>query len=421
MEKRRDNKGRILRNGEVQRPDGKYMFRYTDSDGVRRAVYSWKLVSTDRLREGQRDSLALRDKEKLIFKDIDDQIKSCDAEKITVDDLYRQFLDIRKDLKESTRCCYNDIYNKHIKPAIGQKPIGKIKPTELQKMYQSMVSEAGVNPTTAQKAHSIVYQLFENAVMDNMIRVNPASNAFRNFRKTAELTPACRDPLTIEQQAIFIDYVYSSHRYGRLANLFTVLLGTGLRIGEALGLRWCDCNFDEGIIYVTHTIMYKRCEDGNYRYRISSPKTEAGNREIPMLDDVKAALLREKDKGTRNARKSFVVDGFSDFVFLNNSGQVYTQSFIYDSIQGIIASYNKEEFAKSIEENRQPNYLPKISAHILRHTFCTRLCENNVNLKVLQDIMGHRNIRTTMETYAKAMKDKKVEEMQSLNGVFKIS
>lgn len=421
MEKRRDNKGRILRTGEVQRPDGKYMFRYTDSTGVRRAVYSWKLVSTDKLKEGQRDSLPLREKEKLIFKDIDDQIKSCDAEKITVDDLYWQFLDIRKDLKESTRCCYNDIYNKHIKPVIGQRPVGKIKPTELQKMYQSMVSEAGVNPTTAQKAHSIVYQIFENAVMDNIIRTNPASNAFRNFRKTAELTPACRDPLTIEQQAIFIDYVYLSHKHNRLANLFTVLLGTGMRIGEALGLRWCDCNFDEGIIYVTHTIMYKRCEDGNYRYRISSPKTEAGNREIPMLEDVKAALLREKDKSTKNTKKGFSVDGFSDFVFLNNNGRVYTQSFIYDSIQRIITSYNKEEFAKSIKENRQPNYLPKISAHTLRHTFCTRLCENNVNLKVLQDIMGHRNIRTTMETYAKAMKDKKVEEMQLLNGVFKIS
>ena len=177
----------------------------------------------------------------------------------------------------------------------------------------------------------------------------------------------------------------------------------------------------EGIIYVTHTIMYKRCEDGNYRYRISSPKTEAGNREIPMLEDVKAALLREKDKSTKNTKKGFAVDGFSDFVFLNNNGRVYTQSFIYDSIQRIITSYNKEEFAKSIKENRQPNYLPKISAHTLRHTFCTRLCENNVNLKVLQDIMGHRNIRTTMETYAKAMKDKKVEEMQLLNGVFKIS
>lgn len=420
IEKRRDNKGRILRNGEVQRPDGKYMFRYTDSTGKRRAVYSWKLVSTDKLKEGQRDAQSLRDKEKRILKDLDDKIKTNDAEHITTDDLFRQFMDIRRDLKESTRCCYNDIYNKHIKPAIGGKPIGKIKPTEIQKLYQSMVTDNGVNPTTAQKAHSIVYQIFENAVMDNIIRLNPASNAFRNFRKTTELSPTSREPLTIEQQSVFIDYVYSSRKYNRLANLFTVLLGTGLRIGEALGLRWCDCDFEEGIIYITHTLMYKRGEDGGYQYRISSPKTEAGNREIPMFDDVKAALLRERDK-KHGSQKKFVVDGYTDFIFLNSNGQVYTQAFIYDAIQGITTSYNKEEYARAIEEKRQPCYLPKISAHILRHTFCTRMCESDVNIKVLQDIMGHRNIRTTMETYAKALKDKKVETMQALNGAFKIS
>lgn len=94
MEKRRDNKGHILRNGESQRPDGKYMFRYTDSFGVRRTVYSWKLVSTDKVKAGQRGSQSLRDKEKLISKDLDDKIKTRDAENTTVDDLYLQFVDI---------------------------------------------------------------------------------------------------------------------------------------------------------------------------------------------------------------------------------------------------------------------------------------------------------------------------------------
>lgn len=419
-EKRRDNKGRILHSGEVQRPDGKYMFRYTDSAGKRRTVYSWKLVSTDKLKEGQRDSQSLRDKEKRILKDLDDKIKTNEAEHTTTDDLFEQFMEIRQDLKESTRCCYNDIYNKHIKPAIGGKAIGKIKPTEIQKLYQTMVSVSGVNPTTAQKAHSIVYQIFENAVMDNVIRSNPAANAFRNFRKTTELSPAARNPLTIEQQSAFVNYVYLSRKYNRLANLFTVLLGTGVRIGEALGLRWCDCDFKEGIIHITHTLMYKKGEGVGYQYRVTSPKTEAGNREIPMLDDVRDALLRERSK-KRGKKKKFVVDGYTDFIFLNGNGQVYTQTFIYDSIQGITASYNKEEHMRSIEEGREPCYLPKISAHILRHTFCTRMCESDVNIKVLQDIMGHRNIRTTMETYTKALRDKKVETIQALNGAFKIS
>ena len=309
-EKRRDNKGRVLRNGESQRSDGKYMFRYTDNTGERHTVYSWKLVSTDKLKEGQRDSQALRDMEKRILKDLDDSIKTRDAEHTTVDDLFEQFMDIRKDLRESSRFCYNDIYRKHIKPVIGYRPIGKVKPTEIQKLYQIMVSESGVNPTTAQKAHSIIYQLFENAVMDNVIRMNPASNAFRNFRKAAELNPACREPLTVAQQEVFIDYIYTSEKYGRMANLFTVLLGTGMRIGEALGLRWCDCDFEEGIIHVTHALLYKQGEDGNNRYRISAPKTEAGFREIPMFDDVKAALQRERGAWEAEIQKEKICCGW---------------------------------------------------------------------------------------------------------------
>lgn len=420
LEKRRDSKGRILRNGEVQRPDGKYMFRYTDQSGDRRTVYSWKLVSTDRLKDGQKNCTALRDLEKRILRDLDDDINTHNADNTKVDDLFELFMDIRKDLRESTRCCYNDIYRKHIKPAIGDKYVSKVKPTDIQKLYRTMVVDGGVNPTTAQKAHSVVYQIFENAVLDNMIRKNPASNAFCNFRKTAKLEPTPRTPLTVEQQSAFINYVYSSTKYRRLANLFTVLLGTGMRIGEALGLRWCDCDFNENIIYVTHTLMYKQCEDGNYRYRISAPKTESGNREIPMLDEVREALLREKSK-KHTFNTTFVVDGYSDFVFLNNSGQVYTQAFIYDTIQGITTSYNREEFARAKEEGRKPCYLPKMSAHILRHTFCTRMCEQDVNVKVLQDIMGHKNIRTTMEIYTTVLRDKKVETMQSVNGMFKIS
>jgi len=81
-----------------------------------------------------------------------------------------QFMDIRRDLWESSRRCYNDIYKKHIHPAIGDKAVGKIKPTQIQKLYQDMRNISGVSPTTAPKAHSIVYQMFENAVMDNIIR-----------------------------------------------------------------------------------------------------------------------------------------------------------------------------------------------------------------------------------------------------------
>lgn len=418
-DKRKDSRGRSLRNGETQLPDGRYKFQYTDSDGCRRAVYSWKLVETDRPKGIQRQQESLREKEKRILKDIDDCIKTQTAERTTVNDMFERFLQVRMDLRGTTRKCYRDLYNTHVGSVIGHRAIGNVKPSDIQKMYQKAVAETGVNPSTVQKVHSVVYQIFEIAVVDNIIRTNPASNAFRHFSKSNEITSKQRDALTVKQQEQFIDFVYSSRIYSRLGNLFTVLLGTGLRIGEALALTWDDIDFDAGVITVCKTMAYKPGEDGRYGYRISPPKTAAGNREVPMLDDVKAALLREKSR-PKQGRK-FEVEGYTGFVFLNNAGQVYTNAFLYDSIQGIVESYNREEFARASKEARPPEYMPKISAHIFRHTFCTRLCEQGVNLKVLQDVMGHRNIRTTMEVYARATRDKKLEAMKEMNGKFKIS
>lgn len=418
-DKRKDSKGRSLRNGESQLPDGRYKFQYTDNDGCRRAVYSWKLVETDRLKADQRQQESLREKEKRILQDINDYIKTQSAEQTTVNDMFEMFLKIRVDLRGATRKCYRDLYSAHVSPSIGNRAVGKVKPSDIQKMYQTAVTEHGVNPSTVQKVHSVVYQLFEIAVEDSIIRTNPASNAFRHFSKSNEVKSKQRDALTERQQEQFIDFVYSSPVYGRLGNLFTVLLGTGLRIGEALALTWDDVDFDSSLITVHKTMAYKPGEDGKYDYRITPPKTAAGNREIPMLDDVRSALLREKSRP--KPKRKFKVDGYTGFVFLNNAGQVYTNAFLYDSIQGIVESYNRAEFARVSTDGSLPEYLPKISAHIFRHTFCTRLCEQGINLKVLQDIMGHRNIRTTMEVYAKATRDKKLEAMRDLNGKFKIS
>ena len=418
-QKRRDNKGRVLRSGESQRSDGQYMFRYTDNAGVRRTLYSWKLVASDKVPEDKRTATALREMEKQIQKDLDDGIDGNTASRTTVDDLFQQFMELRRDLRESTRCCYLAIYTKHVKDVLGSKPIDKVRATDIQSLYNQMVYQTKVKPSTAQKAHSILYQMFENAVLDHLLRTNPASHAFQNLRKTADLTPASREPLSVRQQKIFIAYVCGSPYCSDISNLLIVLLGTGMRIGEALGLRWCDCDFDSEVIRVTHALLYRQGEDGHYRYRISKTKTKAGIREIPMFDDVRDALLRERHRPNRE-RTPFEVDGYKDFVFINRQGKVYTPSFIYDKLQNIVASYNKEEAVMAAAEKREPCYLPKISAHIFRHTFSTRMCEYDMNIKTLQDVMGHKNIRTTMDTYTKAMREKKQAEFQALNAKFKL-
>ena len=82
--------------------------------------------------------------------------------------------------------------------------------------------------------------------------------------------------------------------------------------------------------------------------------------------------------------------------------------------------YNKQETEQARAEGRQPMLIRHFSVHNLRHTFCTRFCENETNLKVIQDIMGHADITTTMNIYAEATKEKKQEAMANLNGKIKI-
>lgn len=419
-EKRKDSKGRVLRNGEVQRADGKYMFRYTDANGERRTIYSWKLVETDKLPSGKKCKESLRLMEEKALRDNQDGIETARAEKITVNDLFDSFMDLRTELRESTRCNYFTLYNSHVRNGFGRKKIAVVKYSDVYKFYMDLCSIYGLKLSSVKSINSIVWQLFDIAERDSLIRKNPAQGAMISVTHKLKEESEKRDALTVEEQSKLVDYVYTNNKYKRYGVLFTTLLGTGMRIGEALGLRWCDVDFRNNMIIVDHTLSYKPSENGGYRYKISSPKTKAGIREIPMFSDVKSALQKEKRRKKLVYEEPFTVDGYTGFIFLNSAGKVFTPAFVFDTIQNIVADFNRDEMADARRENRAPHYLPKISAHILRHTFCTRMCENENNLKVIQDVMGHKTIRTTFDVYNSATKESKKLSFSNLEGKIKL-
>lgn len=420
IERRKDSKGRVLRNGEVQRTDGKYMFRYVDLNGNRRAIYSWKLVESDKTPEGKRCKDSLRSMEKEIFKDIDSGIEADKGANISIDSMFESFLEMRTDLKETTRANYICLYETHVKGDFGRRMIGKVKYSDIYKFYMSLSTDSGLKKSSIQSINSIIRQIFDMAMRDNYIHRNPSEGVMREVLKRLQEEQTKRHALTITQQGNLIDFVYGSKRYSRYGPLLTVLLGTGTRIGEALGLTWDDVDFKENVLYINHSLNYKSGENRGYEYHVSTTKTIAGIRTIPMFRDVREALLDEKRRAERFQRSSFSVDGYSDFIFLNSSGKVYTPGFIFDTIQNIVTDYNRLEMFAAKKEARNPEYLPKISAHIFRHTFCTRLCENEPNLKIIQDVMGHKNIRTTMDVYNEATTQAKHNSFDNLEGKIKL-
>mgnify|MGYP000864940453 FL=1 len=420
MGKHRDSKGRALRSGESQRENGQYMYRYTDCDGNRRTVYSWRLVASDRTPAGKKDSEALREHEKKIQKDLDDRIHIGSANTITLDDEFQTFMEIRADLKETTRGAYIELYKKHVSPVLGKRTLDNIRYSDIQRLYTSLCAASAIRPSTVQKINSILIQTFAIAVMDNLIRSNPAEHAFANVSKRLSLESEHRNALTIEETEILLNFVYSTNEFSRWGPLITVLLGTGLRIGEALGLTWSDCDFQNNLIRVTHALLYKPTTTTGFIYRISEPKTRSGMRTIPMVKDVRETLQAIKESQARKKYDPFVVDGYAGFIFLNNNGKVFTPAAVFDALQNIVATYNRAETFAAQKEERDAKLLPRFSAHILRHTFCTRLCEQEQDTRLIQDVMGHKNIRTTMEIYADVTESRKQKEFAVLESTFRI-
>lgn len=204
--------------------------------------------------------------------------------------------------------------------------------------------------------------------------------------------------------------------------LFTVLLGTGCRIGEALGLRWDDLDYERRTININHSLVYYPVgENRSSIQHISKPKTDAGIRTIPMLDTVKDAFEMLHEEQKESGWNDLEIDGMTGFIFCSRFGNVPNPQSVNRAIKRIIADYNAGEEVASKKQHRNAVLLPDFSAHNLRHTFCTRLCEKETNLKVIQSVMGHKDIQTTMDIYAEATEQKKQESFERLAATLDVS
>ena len=418
--KRVDNKGRILKDGESQRPNGTYRFRYVDANGVRRDVYSSRLLPTDKMPAHCKDDLSLREKEKAILRDLEDGVKTAVENKLTLNELFDLYIEGKKELKESTRVNYMYMYRKYVRDGLGRKKVTTIRYSDIRTFYNRLLSENGFQPNSLETIHTILHPVFTLAVRDGYIRVNPTDGIMADIKRSHSWEKPKRHALSVQEQEAFVSYVANSSQYAHWLPLFTVFLGTGCRVGEVLGLRWEDIDFDRMTIQINHNLIYRLQENGECKFRVTTPKTKSGIREIPMMEEVRDALLEERERQREFGPNTATVDGYTDFVFTNRFGMVYSPHVINRAIERIIKSYNVEETERAKEEEREPLLIRHFSCHNLRHTFCTRFCENETNLKVIQDIMGHADISTTMNIYAEATHEKKKQSLDQLSGKMRI-
>ena len=379
-EVRRDNRRRILRTGESQNKEGRYVYKYINSLGEQKFIYSWKLVPTDRVPKGKRDDISLREKIAEVQRDLSDGIDTA-GKKMTVCQLYEKKNNLRKNIRRNTVKGRQQFMNVLKKDPFGSMSIDSVKQSDA-KEWAIRMSENGIAYNSIKNYMRSLRASFYMAIQDDYVRKNPfdfvLSDILDDTRKE-------KTALSLEQEEALLTFAKSDRTYKKYYDELVILLETGLRISEFCGL---DLNVAVDMknksILVEHQLL-KNTETGYY---IEKPKTKSGIREIPMTDKAYDAFQRLIK--SRKKTEPIVIDGYSNFLMLNGKGLPQVASSYNMVLKGLVKKYNKTH----------DDELPEISPHSLRHTFCTKMANKGMTPNTLQYIMGHSDISMTLNYYA---------------------
>lgn len=404
IERRKDNKNRVLKEGEYQRTCGTYEYKWRDKRENRHSISA---VTLEELREKEID----------VLRDVLDGVKA-DKNNLTINDLYNSWIQLKRGLKDNTFSNYKYMYTQFVEPDFGKNKLVDLKRSDVRGFYNFLAEERHIQVNTIDSIHTVLHQVLELGVEDDYLRYNPSDNALKELKKARNFETKRRRALTVPEQELFESFLSKQGQYHRWYPIFIIMLYTGMRVGEITGLRWCDIDLEDETISVNHTLVYydKRDEE-RCTFSINTTKTKAGDRTIPMLPKVKDAFLMEKEYQEEcGLRSKAVVDGYRDFIFVNRFGNVQHQGTLNKALRRIIRDCNYDVLDRDHSED--VTILPKFSNHSLRHTFTTRICEAGVNIKAMQSILGHADAETTLDIYAEATKDLKKAELISFEKFF---
>ena len=419
---RTDNKGRVLLKNEQQIRNGSYTYRYFDEiSGKRKCVTSWRLLPEDESPDPEDERDCLRNIELRIESTQKKYRRKLPKPSYTLNDFWEKYLSMKCEIAESTLVGYIYTYNKHIRQEIGKRLVTSIRESDVKRFYIKKIGEDGLSVSYVIGMSNIIEPVLELAVKEGYIDINPSKGVIKDLRKRKDWTPKIRKALTEKQQEALVDYTADSFEFRSFLPILTVFLGTGLRCGELLGLTWDDIDFERNLISVNHTLNYDTTLSGRTGFYVTYPKSRKGMRNIPMLKEVRETfeeLYRRRNDFNKDYQP--VIDGYTNFIFRDLKGNVLKQSRLNRTLKNIVRSYNETEEASALLEKRESEKLPDIGCHHLRHTFCTRLIENKVNIKIVQYLMGHRYIGTTIKVYLTVAEDRSQEEISKIEGKMKL-
>lgn len=368
-ERRKDSKNRVLRNGESQRKDGTYMYRYTDVRGKRVCVYARTLED-------------LRVKEQTIQKELNDGIDYAAGE-IIVLDLLKRYIATKTGVRYNTKVGYQFVLNLVSKESFGCLKIRDIKPSDAKQWFIKLYQD-GRRYSTITSVRGVLRPAFEMAVEDDIIRRNPFSFQITDVVPNDSKT---RQAISGEVKERFLTFIRESRHYSQYYDEIIILLGTGMRVSELYGLTRADLDFEARRIKVERQLTRTRhCE-----YYVEKPKTASGERYIPMTDEVYRAFQNAVQR-RKQPKVELLIDGHTGFLFLDKDGKPKVAMHLEHVMKRIVDRYNDAHEDK----------LPSITPHVLRHTFCTEMANSGIDLKSLQYLIGHSDAGVTLNVYTHA-------------------
>ena len=388
--------------GISYRSDGRYQARYT-LNGKRYVIYDTNL---------QQIKKKLIDAQYQIQNNMHNYNNS-----MILNDWFKKWLEVykKKKIKEVTYNNYVQYWNWYVANALGLSMLKDIKRAQIVEFYNGLLySTNPIGTGTLKIINNLIKSALDQAVYNDLLLKNPAENILKEVATPPEKE---RRALTKKEQEIFFGYVKQDVFFKKYLPLFTVIFGTGARIGEITALTWNDIDFENEVIRIDKTLHYLRKvnEDGHH-YLITTPKTVKSIRKIPMLIEVKEALLKQRQNQNLLGTKSeIVINGYSDFVFTTSRCKPYTPDGVNLEIKRVINSYNEHEKLNAVLHEREPELLESFSPHIIRHTFASRCFEEGLQPKTTQSILGHANLRTTMDVYTHCNQEALKKEMDLLN------
>ena len=393
---RKDSKGRRLATGESQDKDGRYRYKYNDVFGKRKSVYSWRLTESDPYPKGKRKDISLREKEKEVEKALRNAVAT-NGGNMTVLELVQKYISQKRGVKHNTQANYNFVINVIKKEDFGARRIDTIKLSDA-KTWLIKLQDDGRGYSSIHSIRGVVRPAFQMAVDDDLINKNPFEFQLATVVVNDSVT---REAITRKQQREFLRFVKEDKHFCKYYDGIYILFYTGLRVSEFVGLTINDIEFDKERIKVDHQLQRTR----NMEYEVLTPKTEKGERYVPMQKDV-ADCFRRIIQNRKHPKIEPMIDGYSGFLFLDKNDMP-------------MVALHWEKYFQHIREKYNSIYklqMPCITPHVCRHTFCSNMAKSGMNPKTLQYIMGHSDIGVTLNTYTHLQFEDALVEMKKVVG-----